>query len=107
MPHRNAASVLPDPVGAEMSTCSPEAIAGHACSWAGVGAANAAPNQLRTAGENWPSRIDLRVRPAATPGLRVSDGSGTQRERQLPQPPPRLGVVGLFVGAGLARPVEV
>ena len=32
IPHRNAASVLPDPVGAEIRTCSPEAIAGHA--WA-------------------------------------------------------------------------
>src|SRR3954469_8582606 len=98
MPHRNAASVLPDPVGAEMSTCSPEAIAGHACSWAGVGAANAAANQSRTAGENWSSAIDFRVRRAATPGLSVSDApgrSGTERERELPQPPPRLGVVGL------------
>ena len=26
---RNAASVLPDPVGAEISTCSPDRIAGH------------------------------------------------------------------------------
>ena len=39
--HRNAASVLPEPVGAEIRTCSPEAIAGHACSCAAVGASNA------------------------------------------------------------------
>src|SRR5579862_8250629 len=45
--HRNAARVLPDPVGADMSTCSPEAMAGHASSWAAVGAANAASNQAR------------------------------------------------------------
>src|SRR3954470_13167185 len=75
MPQRNAARVLPDPVGAEMRTCSPEAIAGHACSWAGVGAANAASNQSRTAGENWSSGIVLRVRRAATAGLSVSDAS--------------------------------
>src|SRR5437764_14370383 len=47
MAYRNAASVLPDPVGAEIRTCSPEAIAGHACSWAAVGAAKAPPNHLR------------------------------------------------------------
>ncbi len=48
--HRNAASVLPDPVGADSSTCSPRAIAGHACAWAGVGAAKAASNHSRTCG---------------------------------------------------------
>src|SRR3954452_21598498 len=49
--HRNAASVLPLPVGALSSTCSPVAIAGHAWAWAGVGSANAAENQSRTRGE--------------------------------------------------------
>ena len=34
-PHRNAASVLPEPVGAEISVCSPVAIAGQACACAG------------------------------------------------------------------------
>ena len=29
MPHRNAASVLPDPVGAQISVFSPEEIAGQ------------------------------------------------------------------------------
>ena len=48
--HRNAASVLPEPVGAEISTCSPVAIAGQACAWAGVGSANAPVNQSRTPG---------------------------------------------------------
>src|SRR4051794_27393797 len=33
-----------------MSVCAPVAIAGHACSWAGVGPAKAAPNQSRTRG---------------------------------------------------------
>ena len=50
IPYRNAASVLPEPVGALIRTCSPEAIAGHACSWAGVGAANASANHWRVVG---------------------------------------------------------
>src|SRR5581483_3308486 len=45
--HRNAASVLPDPVGAEIRTCSPLAIAGQAWACAGVGAVNAPANQSR------------------------------------------------------------
>src|SRR5450755_3865730 len=48
--YRNAASVLPDPVGAEMRTCSPEAIAGQAWLWAAVGPANAPVNQSRVRG---------------------------------------------------------
>ena len=36
--------------GAEISTCSPEAIAGHACAWAGVGASNAPRNHSRVRG---------------------------------------------------------
>ena len=47
--HRNAASVLPEPVGAEISTCSPEAIAGHACAWAAVGARERAREPLARA----------------------------------------------------------
>src|SRR5699024_11403110 len=45
--HRNAASVLPDPVGATTRVCSPEEIACHAPAWAGVGAAKALVNQDR------------------------------------------------------------
>src|SRR3954452_22717963 len=47
MPYRNAARVLPDPVGAWISVCSPDAIAGHPCSWAGVGPAKACVNHSR------------------------------------------------------------
>ena len=50
--HRNAASVLPDPVGAEISMCSPEAIAGQACSCAAVGRSNAPANHSRVRGLN-------------------------------------------------------
>ena len=41
---------MPEPVGAEISACSPVAIAGHACAWAAVGSANARVNQSRTWG---------------------------------------------------------
>ena len=50
---RNAASVLPDPVGATTRVCSPRAIASHAPSCAGVGASNAPSSQAWVAGENW------------------------------------------------------
>ena len=47
---RNAASVLPEPVGAWMRTFLPEAIAGQPSSCAGVGASNVRSNHPRTAG---------------------------------------------------------
>ena len=49
--HRNAASVLPEPVGATTSACRPACAAAHAPSCAGVGAAKAPRNQSRVAGE--------------------------------------------------------
>ncbi len=48
----NAASVLPDPVGAAMSVWRPALIAGHASACAGVGAAKFSANQFATAGWN-------------------------------------------------------
>jgi hypothetical protein len=45
MPERKAASVLPEPVGAWMSTLFPLAIAGQPSSCAGVGAAKLRSNQ--------------------------------------------------------------
>ena len=47
--HRNAARVLPLPVG-RGSACVPRLIAAQPCAWAGVGASNVASNQARTAG---------------------------------------------------------
>ena len=41
---------MPEPVGAEISAWRPLAIAGQACTWAGVGAAKARANQSRTCG---------------------------------------------------------
>src|SRR3981189_21215 len=48
--HRNAASVLPEPVGARIKVCSLLAMAAQPCSWAEVGAANVPANHARVAG---------------------------------------------------------
>ena len=48
---RNAASVLPEPVGARISVWSPRAIDTQPSRWAGVGSSNVASNHARTAGE--------------------------------------------------------
>src|SRR5216684_3096243 len=50
--HRNAASVLPLPVGAAMSTCRPEATSRQPRSCTGVGPSNELRNQSRVAGAN-------------------------------------------------------
>src|SRR5436309_12834039 len=50
--HRNAARVLPLPVGAWMSVCRPVEIEAQPPTCAGVGASKADSNQARTAGEN-------------------------------------------------------
>ena len=47
----NAASVLPEPVGAWISTWRPEAIAGQPLTCGGVGASKVRSNQARVAGE--------------------------------------------------------
>ena len=50
IPQRNAASVLPEPVGARIRVWSPAAIAGQPRSWAGVGSAKARANHSATTG---------------------------------------------------------
>src|SRR3954453_10606777 len=52
MPHRNAASVLPEPVGARISVLSPAAMAGQPWAWASVGAGKLDSNHARTGAEN-------------------------------------------------------
>jgi hypothetical protein len=49
---RNAVSVLPDPVGAQISVCSPATMCGHPSICGGVGDGNDDANHSRTAGEN-------------------------------------------------------
>ena len=50
MAHRNAASVLPDPVGAMTRVFSPSAMAYHASACAAVGAAKVPVNHSRVSG---------------------------------------------------------
>jgi len=50
--HRNAARVLPEPVGATTSVSWPETIEDHAARWAAVGSANASRNHVEASGEN-------------------------------------------------------
>src|SRR5689334_18227232 len=66
----NAASVLPDPVGAARSTFCPAAIAGHASACAGVGAANWRSNQAATAGWNKVFAVMIKRAAAEAPLLR-------------------------------------
>ncbi len=49
--HRNAASVLPLPVGAQSSALRPAAISGQPRACTSVGSPSASPNQRRAAGE--------------------------------------------------------
>src|SRR5829696_9823377 len=51
MPQRKAASVFPEPVGAQISVSEPEAIAGQPAACAGVGASNDAWNHFLTGSE--------------------------------------------------------
>ena len=52
MAHRNAASVLPEPVGAITSVLSPSAMADHASACAAVGAAKVPVNHSRVSALN-------------------------------------------------------
>src|ERR1700753_1518593 len=59
MPQRKLASVLPEPVGAQISAFSPPAIAAQPPAWAGVGPSKEASNQRRVAAENGASGSDF------------------------------------------------
>ena len=52
MPHRNAVSVLPEPVGARIKVLSPLAIAGQPIVCGGVGSGKLVENHSRTGGLN-------------------------------------------------------
>src|SRR3954447_9375941 len=120
-PQRNAASVLPEPVGADSSTSSPRAIAGHACSWAAVGRSKARRNHSRTCGVNdsraaegmRPFSVTKRVRrsPAAHPALLRAIGGGTRRRRDAyycrTALQVSLPVVQLSFDPSLALPVDL
>src|ERR671911_41728 len=72
MAARNPASVLPEPVGAQTSVCSPATIAGQPPVWASVGPpGNRRSNHTRTAGWN---RSTI---PGAAATVRVDGGELT------------------------------
>ena len=68
MAHRNAASVLPEPVGAMTSVLSPSAMADHASACAAVGAAKVPVNHSRVSALKRPSDCDPRVAPLLPAG---------------------------------------
>lgn len=76
---RNAARVLPEPVGATTSTSLPSPMARQAPSCAAVGALKAPANQLRVAGEN-ESSAEPTMSPSCTPPLTTA-GDGVRRGR--------------------------
>lgn len=78
---RNAARVLPEPVGATTSASWPAVMASHASSWAGVAASKTSPNHARVAGEKRLNAVDLctiPILPGATDNSRTAD-TGTSR----------------------------
>jgi hypothetical protein len=79
MHQKNAASVLPLPVGADISVCCPAATARQPPSWTSVGDANVLENQARAAGENRSSTVgmDLSLLP------RLSQSKPESREEFL------------------------
>src|SRR5215471_8069549 len=96
MPHRKAASVLPEPVGARMSVWSPAAIAGHPSDWAAVGAGKLVENQAWTAGENGAISTVTTYRRGVTmkPGDRPPGAPGPGREERDPTGPVHTGQPG-------------
>ena len=89
---RNAARVLPLPVGAWISVWWPLAIAAQPSAWACVGAANELSNQARTAGENGRQRIAGRIggrRSSRAGAITVATGVGSIGVRGPFRPPVR------------------
>src|SRR5688572_31099963 len=75
MAARNAASVLPDPVGAAISVCLPSAIDAHPCAWAAVGSPSAVWNHCWTSG--WKRAKDmLKFSQDVCGSFRVSQSGG-------------------------------
>ena len=78
MPQRKLASVLPEPVGAQISVLAPLEIASQPPAWAGVGPSKEASNQRLTGALNGASGSDSAVVFASVanpPILRGASGS--------------------------------
>src|SRR5215475_11313320 len=77
MQTRNAASVLPVPVGAAISVSRPSAIAGQPCAWASVGPpGKRRSNQVRTAGWKEASASMAGANVARPPGENQAKSGG-------------------------------
>src|ERR1700712_3864466 len=100
MAARNAARVLPEPVGAAIRTWRCAWMAGHACSCDAVAAAKVLLNQLATAGWN-AARAGgiLRIEPQAARGGRSPFGRG-RGSRSRPLPAATLVNAGVLRSAG-------
>src|ERR1700682_5395521 len=104
---RNAASVLPDPVGAMSSVLSPFLIAGQARACAGVGAAKDVRNHSRTAGWNGSSASLPMTRGYSRPTARtVARGTLPQLVRELRKPGSIDGARRHLVGHVVLGPAE-
>ena len=104
--YRKAARVLPLPVGAWMSVCSPRAIAAQPSAWACVGASKLASNHSRTAGEKGASGSATTV---VAMGL-VSIGCEVAFDQTFYSEPVRHGPIGratsVPTGGGAAVPLS-
>ena len=88
IPQRKAASVFPEPVGAQISVLAPLEIAGQPPACAGVGASNDFSNHLRTGAENGSSAcFALAFRSEANPLILRTGASGQTRLPGLCLPP--------------------
>jgi Luciferase-like monooxygenase len=103
---RNAASVLPEPVGARTSTLSPCAIAGQASSCARVGVWNVASNHasvagLKVASGSLPTNTEVTVRPMEI-GLGVDSrySLGDEDQRAVAREAAALGYTSLWTPIG-------
>ena len=84
--HRNAASVFPDPVGAITSVFSPRPMAAHASACAGVGPANASPNQALVASLKPGTRPVTGVRTDIHPSCLAPPTARANRPRRMDAP---------------------
>ena len=86
MAARNAASVLPEPVGARISALSPAWISGQVSSWARVGSLEGVGEPgLHRLVEAARTGCGLRAAPARAPGP-VSPAAGSAHQRYRPAP---------------------
>src|SRR5713101_7836771 len=106
---RNAASVLPEPVGARTRTLSPSAIAGQASSCARVGAWKVASNHARVAGLNvasgsLPTNTEITV-PSMEIGLGIDSRFALSEDdqRTVAREAAELGYTSLWTPIGNTR----